>query len=127
MTSEIDPIDTSRGAEILRDAITLGSPDPTYARAVRQDLADEADEFPYIVFRRIAVERDIGLDGTLLGVRETYHVECWGHNREEEMVLENRVVDLLLAAHLPPRSNDTDGLDPSMLVRAGVIVVDVDL
>jgi hypothetical protein len=127
VSSEIDPIDTSHGAEILRNAIALGSPDPTFATAVRQDVADENDEAPFIIFRRVAVDRDVSLDGTLMGVTETYHIECWGDNREQEMVMENTVVDLLLAAGWPPRSNDTDGFDPTMKLRAGVIVVNIDL
>lgn len=127
MVSEIAPIDTTRGAEIVRDALVGGSPDPTFASAVRQDQADEGDEYPFIIFRRTFVERDFGLDNTLLGVRETYQIECWGDTREQEMVMETRVVDLLIAAGLPPKANDTDGLDPDMKVRAGVIVVDVDL
>lgn len=124
MTSEIDPI-TGNGAEILRAVLVGGSPDPTFATAVRQDLEDENDTYPYIVYRRVDVYREFGLDDTLLAVRETYHIECWGHNRAQEMDMEERVVDLLIAAGLPPRANETDGLDPQMKVRVGVLVVDV--
>lgn len=125
MSSEIEPIVTGTGAETLRNALVGGSPDPTFATAVRQDLADEADQFPYIIFRRVAVYREFGLDNTLLCVKETYHIECWGDNREQESVMEDKVVDLLIAADMPPSQNESDGFDPDMKVRAGVIVVDL--
>lgn len=122
--SELTPIQTGTGAEILRTALVGGSPNPTFANAVRQDLADEADEFPYIIFRRVGVYRDFGLYNTLLAVKETYHIECWGDNRAQEAEMEDRCVDLLIAAGLPPSENESDGFDPTMKVRAGVIVVE---
>ncbi len=127
MTTEIAPIDTSAGALIVRNAVFGGSPDPGFATAMRQDLADEGDVEPYIVFRRVFVKREVGLDNTLLGVTETYHIECWGDNRAQEMQMEGQVVDRLIAAGLPPSSNQTDGVDPDMKLRAGVIVVSIEL
>lgn len=127
MSSEIGPIDLSAGALILRAAVFGGSPDAGFATAMRQDLADESDVEPYIVFRRVFVKREVGLDNTLLGVTETYHIECWGDNREQEMEMENQVIQRLFAAGLPPETSQTDGVDPEMKLRAGVIVVAIDL
>jgi hypothetical protein len=114
------------GGEIIRAALTAGSPIPTDAGLrVRQDAADEQDAYPFIIFRRVAVFRDRGLDNTLLATKETFHVECWGETREESDDLETQAVAALEAAGRPPSDNDPDGLDPDVKVRAAVIVVDI--
>lgn len=112
------------GGEILRTVLGTGSPLATDAGdRVRQDAADESDPFPFIIFRRVEVYRERGLDNTLLAKKETFHVECWGENREESDVLEEQAIDALLAAGYPAENNEPDGLDPDVKVRAAVFVV----
>ena len=114
------------GGERIRAALIAGSPDPTGAGTkVRQDAADENDEYPFIIFRRTDVVRDRGLDGTLLSMVETFQVECWGETREESDDLETQAVAALEAAGFYPNGNEVDGLDPDVKVRAAVFMVDV--
>lgn len=114
------------GGEIIRAALIAGSPLPTDAALkVRQDAADEEDSQPFIIFRRAGVERQRGLDGTLLAKRETFHIECWGETREDADVLEAQAIAALEAAGLYPDDNEVDGLDPEVKVRAAVFAVDV--
>ena len=114
------------GGEILRAALIAGSPVATAAGTkVRQDAADENDLYPFIIFRRVAVERQRGLDGTLLATRETFHVECWGETREESDLLEMQAIPAIEAAGYFPDGNDVDGIDPDVKVRAAVFVVDI--
>lgn len=114
------------GGERIRAALTNGSPDPTAAGTkVRQDAAGEDDQYPFIIFRRIDAFRDRGLDGTLLSMRETFQIECWGEDREESDDLEEQAVAALEAAGFYPADNEPDGLDPDVKVRAAVFAVDV--
>lgn len=114
------------GGEILRAVLTAGSPLPTLAGLrVRQDAADETDDFPFVIFRRISVVRQRGLDNTVLAVCETFHVESWGETRAESDELETQVVAVLEASGYPPLDNEPDGLDPDVKVRAAVFAVDI--
>jgi len=113
------------GGERVRAALIGGSPLTSAGTKVRQDAADEQDDYPFIIFRRTEVDRQRGLVGELLAVRETFQVECWGENREASDVLEAEAVSTLEAAGLYPDGNEPDGLDPEVRVRAAVFSVDV--
>lgn len=114
------------GGEIIRAALTAGSPLPTAAGTkVRQDAADQDDTFPFIIFRRADVTRLRGLDGSLHTTKETFHVECWGENRAESDALEAQALAALHAAGQYPDGNDPDGIDPEVKVRAAVFLVDI--
>jgi len=114
------------GGEILRSVLGAGSPLPTgAAQRVRQDAADEQDQFPFIIFRRVEVFRDRGLDNTLLATKEVFHVECWGETRAESDVLEQEAIAALDAAGYPCDGNEPDGIDPDVKVRAAVFVVPI--
>lgn len=113
------------GGEQLRAALTAASPNTDAGSRVRQDAADEDDQYPFIIFRRVSVERQRGLDGTLLAMRETFQVECWGQTREESDALEDQALEALQAAGLYADGNEVDGLDPEVKVRAAVFNVDV--
>lgn len=112
------------GGEIIRSVLGTGSPLATGAGdRVRQDAADESDPFPFIIFRRVAVYRERGLDNTLLAKKETFHIECWGETRAESDVLEEQAIDALLDAGYPAEENEPDGMDPDVKVRASVFAV----
>lgn len=113
------------GGEQLRAAITAASPSTDAGSRVRQDAADEDDQYPFIIFRRVGVERQRGLDGTLFSMRETFQVECWGQTREESDALEQQAIEALQAAGLYADGNEVDGLDPEVKVRAAVFSIDV--
>lgn len=114
------------GGERIRAALTSGSPDPTDAGTrARQDAADESDVYPFIIFRRTDVDRQRGIGGELLALRETFQVECWGETRAQSDDLETQAVAALEAAGFYPDGNEPDGLDPEVKVRAAVFMVDV--
>lgn len=114
------------GGEIIRAALIAGSPLPTDAGLkVRQDAADEQDNEPFIIFRRVDVERQRGLDGTLLAMKETFNVECWGETRADSDALEYQAIAALNAAGRFCDGNEVDGLDPDVKVRAAVFAVDI--
>lgn len=114
------------GGVAVRSALTSGSPYPTDAQdRVRQDAADQDDAYPFIIFRRVAIERLRGLDGSLHAILETFHVECWGETREQSDELEAQVVAALEAAGYYPGENDPDGIDPEVRVKAAVVAVDI--
>ncbi len=114
------------GGELIRAALTSGSPDPTGAGTkVRQDAADENDDYPFIIFRRVAVDRLRGLNGELHATKETFQVECWGETRAQSDDLEAQAVAALESAGYYPDGNEVDGLDPDVKVRAAVFAVDI--
>lgn len=114
------------GSEQVRAALTAGSPYPTLAEdRVRSDAADPEDACPYIVFRRIAVDREFGLDNTLLAMTETFQIFCWGSTPAEAQQLEAETVGALLAVDLVPGPNDPD--DVNFDVGDNVVVLTVDV
>jgi hypothetical protein len=113
------------GGSMLRDILT-GSPYATAAAdRVRANAADPEDVPPYIIFRRTAVHRDWGLDNTLLAMRETFNIECWGETPAKSQELEQQVVTALVAAGIPTNDNDSDGLDPKMQLDVSAVNVDI--
>lgn len=112
------------GGEVLRAALIAGAATSAGSK-VRQDAADQDDAYPFIIFRRVEVERLRGLDGTLHATKEIFHVECWGENRAESDALEAQALAALQAAGLYADGNEPDGLDPEVKVRAAVFMVDL--
>ena len=113
------------GGEVIRAALIAGSPLTAAELKVRQDAADQDDAFPFIVFRRVNVERLRGLNGELHATRETFQIECWGETRAQSDLLEAEALNTLTTAGLYPDGNEVDGLDPEVLVKAAVFAVDV--
>jgi hypothetical protein len=112
--------------ERIEAALRAGSPTPvTDVTEVRQDAADEEDEYPFIIFRRANVERLKGLLGEVLATRSTFQIECWGETRDQSDAIERQALAALSAAGFYPDGNEVDGLDPEVKVRAAVFAVDV--
>lgn len=109
--------------EELRGILINGSPVTAAGDRVRTDAGNEDDAYPFVIGRRVAVERTFGLDNTLLEHKETYSLECWGETRDQASDLEDQVVTLLVGAGLPPDPNGPDGIDPVVDVRCCVIFV----
>ena len=112
------------GGERLRSALIAGAATDAGSK-VRQDAADQSDEYPFIIFRRVEVERLRGIDGTLHATKEIFHIECWGKTRAESDVLEAQALAALQAAGLYADGNEPDGLDPEVKVRAAVFMIDL--
>ena len=115
------------GGEVLREI--LAGPGPAYPTAagdnIRADLVEEKTPYPFAIFRRVSVDRDYGLDNTLLATKETFIIECWGETPAKAQALEAQVVNLLVTAGNPPSPNDPDALDPEVGVNAVTVRVDV--
>ena len=112
------------GGEQIRAALTAGLGTMAGSR-VRQDMADERDELPFIIFRRFGYKYETGLLGPPMAMQEVMHIECWADTRAQTDAMEAQVVAALLAANLFPLGGDTDGTDADVKVRAGTIMVDV--
>lgn len=111
-------------SELIEAALTAGSPNVAVLH-VRQDAADEEDEYPFIIFRRVNVDRLKNLLGETMATKSTFHVECWGETRAESDAIETQALAALEAVGLYPDGNEVDGLDPDVKVRAAVFAVDV--
>lgn len=92
---------------------------------VRADQADDKDEFPYVIFRRTNVKRELGLDNTLLSREDVYEIECWHEQRLQADAMADLVVEALLAAGIVPDDNDPDALDPELVKRCAVVTCTV--
>lgn len=100
------------GAATLRTVLATGSPYPTSAEdRVRSGQADPEDTTPYAVFTRTRVDREFGLDNTLLAKTETFRIFCWGATPAQAQQLESEIETTLLANGLVPLENEEDGVD----------------
>ena len=112
------------GWEQIVAALTTGSPSPTPAgERIYIDAANDEEPRPYVIGHSIGRNRTFGLDNTLLALKETFHLECWGETRELANQLADAVVEALLAAGLVPDDNGPDGMDPSFDVRCTDVYV----
>lgn len=112
------------GGQIISSVLATGLPTDAGLR-IRQDAADEEDILPFIIYRRVNVERLRGLDGSLHATRETFHIECWGLTRVACELLESQALLAFDAAGYYPDGNEPDGIDPEVKVRAAVFAVDI--
>lgn len=92
---------------------------------IRADQADEKDGFPYVIFRRTKVEREMGLDNTVLARSDVYEIECWHEQRLQADAMADLVVDALLAAGIAPDDNDPDAMDPELVKRCAVVTCSI--
>lgn len=82
----------------------------------------EADR-PYIAFSKQGVQRDLGLDSTVLGTISTIDVQCIGVNQEQCIAVAALVLAALAAAGQPSRQGSA-GYDPDNDLPAEVVTVD---
>lgn len=116
----------ANGWDQINAALTAGSPTPTSAGSkVFVDVAtdEQSQDYPYIIVHSYSTERKRGLDGTLLYIKETFHLECWGETRAMAKQLGDEVDDALAAARLYTDPNGPDGFDPTMDVRCSDVFV----
>lgn len=92
---------------------------------IRADLASESDDYPFVIFKRSALEHIRGLDNTLHGTQETFEIECWAGTRSATVDVSEQAMLALAAADLPVDTADPDGIDPALLERVIVLRVEV--
>lgn len=108
-------------AEDLRAALLDHAPlDTAVGGRVRQDLGDEADDYPFVIFKQTGNEPIRGLDGSLHARAEDFQIESWGATRAESYTVHALVEDALLAADIECDPADPDAIDPDIGARAGV-------
>lgn len=92
---------------------------------IRADLAEPADAYPFVVFKRSDYEESLGLDDSVQARRETFQIECWGATRSQSVDVSEQVFAALRAGGIPGSGADPDGIDPEVLARAVVVSTDV--
>lgn len=92
---------------------------------IRVDYAEAADRYPFVVVKRADFSRTPDLSGAVNLITETFEVECWGEDRVQAVNLMEQALLALDAADLPPERGQPDGVDPELLNKVCVLVVDV--
>lgn len=92
---------------------------------IRADLAQETDDYPFVIFKRASLEHIRGLDNSLHGTLEVFEIECWAGTRSASVDVSEQAMLALAAADLPVDLVDPDGIDPALLERVIVLRVDV--
>ena len=92
---------------------------------IRPDLASETDDLPFVVFKRSALLRHTGLDGTVHGTTETFEIECWAVTRSASIEVAEQALLALDAARLDASEAGPDGIDPDFRDRVTVLTVDI--
>lgn len=92
---------------------------------IRVDFAKEDDAYPFVVFKRSALEREKGIDGKVQATKETFEVEAWAHTRDGSISISELAMAALDAADLDPEEGQPDGVDPELRDRVTVLTVEV--
>nr|WP_297526950.1 DUF3168 domain-containing protein [uncultured Roseateles sp.] len=92
---------------------------------IRVDFARENDAYPFVVYKRSALDREKGLDGKVQAEMETFEIECWADTRDASVGISELAMAALDAADLDPEEAQPDGVDPELLKRATVLSVQV--
>ena len=83
------------------------------------------DAYPFVVYKRSALDREKGLDGKVQAEMETFEIECWADTRDASVGISELAMAALDAADLDPEEAQPDGVDPELLKRATVLSVQV--
>lgn len=92
---------------------------------IRADLANETDDYPFVIFKRSGLELIRGIDESLHGRHETFDVECWAGTRSASVDVSEQAMLALAEADLAVEQVDPDGIDPQLLERVIVLRVEV--
>lgn len=87
---------------------------------VRQDIGNQNDAYPFIVFKQVGNTTERGLDNSLHARAEDFQVESWGATRAASAEIHALVEEALMDADLPADPADPDAIDPDIGARACV-------
>ena len=109
------------------DLRTLLTASPALASLVSNrisaDRAEQGAPRPFIVFSRAATDYQTTLDGSVLGQRVSFDLQCWADTRASaEAVAEQ--VQTLLAADQRPILSRTSGYDSDLDLEATLFTVE---
>lgn len=108
-------------ADDLRAALVAHAPlVALVGQRVRQDMANENDAYPLVVFKQSGKESIRGLDGSLHARVDQFQVESWGETRAQSAQLHDLVEEALLEADIECDPADPEALDPELGARACV-------
>ena len=88
-----------------------------------QDRMEQGAGRPFIVFSRASTEFMNGLDGSVMGERVMFDVQCWADTRSSAEAVAGAVAAVLLADHRPVLSR-TSGYDPDLDLEATLLSVE---
>ena len=91
--------------------------------AIVSDRMEEGTPRPFVVFSRVGTEYQHGLDGSVLGERATFDVQCWADTRASAEAVANAVCAVLLADQRPVLSR-TSGYDADFDLEATLLTVE---
>lgn len=108
-------------ADDLRAALLAHAPlTALVGQRVRQDMADEGDEYPLVVFKQSRKESIRGLDGSLHARVDDFQVESWAETRAAAAELHDLVEEALIEADIECDPADPEALEPELGARACV-------
>lgn len=108
-------------ADDLRAALVAHAPlTAVVQQRIRQDIGDEDDAYPLVVFKQTGQESIRGLDGSLHARADDFQVESWGATRAESAAVHELVEAALLAADIECDPADPEAIDPEIGARACV-------
>ena len=108
-------------ADDLRAALLAHAPlTALVGERVRQDVADESDTYPLVVFKQSGKQSIRRLDGPLHARTDDFQVESWGETRAESAQIHDLVEEALLEADIECDPADPEALDPEIGARACV-------
>jgi len=87
------------------------------------DQVEQGVERPYIVFSTQGVDKQLGLDGTLLGRITTIDIQCCGADRDDAITVAD-LVEVALAAASQDSDRGTTGYDADNGLEVEVVTVD---
>ena len=93
------------------------------ATRIVADRMEEGASRPFIVFSRVATEYQHGLNGSVLGARATFDVQCWADTRASAEAVANAVEVVLLANQRPVLSR-VSGYDAELDLEATLLSVE---
>lgn len=88
-----------------------------------QDRMEQGAGRPFIVFSRASTEFMNGLDGSVMGERVMFDVQCWADTRTSADAVAN-AVNVVLSANQRPVLSRTSGYDSDLDMEATLLSVE---
>ncbi len=90
---------------------------------ISSDRAEQGATRPFVVFSRVATEYQHGLDGSVLGERVTFDVQCWADTRASAEAVAN-AVSAVFSANQRPILGRASGYDSELDLEATLLTVE---
>ena len=106
-------------------ALLIGNAGVTALVSTRivQDRMEQGAIRPFVVFSRVSTDYQTALDGSVLGERGTFDVQCWADTRASAEAVANAINSVLVANQRPVLSR-TSGYDSDLDMEATLLSVE---